>query len=99
MVSLNPLFKKKGDKHNPSNYRGITLIPILSKIFSVILRDGLTYIDINLKLNEAQFGFRHRKNTCDPIFILYMAIQVFKKKSPLHTCCVDFAKAFNSVNH
>ena len=41
------------------NYRGITVLPIMSKIFTAIIRDRLLYwADLNDKLNESQFGFR-----------------------------------------
>ena len=66
---------KKGDKKNPNNYRGITLLPVLSKIFTAITRDRLVYwAEVNGKLNEAQFGFREGRRTTDPIIILSTAI-------------------------
>ena len=92
---------KKGDRKSPNNYRGITLLPIMSKIFTAIIRDRLWYwADLNGKLNESQFGFRQGRRTTDALFIMSSAIQVSKKKkTPLYTCFVDFAKAFDSVNH
>ena len=38
--AIKPIYKK-GDKGNPSNYRGITLLPILSKLFTVILQERI----------------------------------------------------------
>ena len=97
---IKPLYKK-GDKKIPSNYRGITLLPLMSKIFTAIIRDRLLYwADLNDKLNESQFGFRQGRRTTDAIFIMSTAIQAYKKKkSPLYACFVDYAKAFDSDNH
>ena len=73
----------------------------MSKLFTAIIRDRLWYwADLNGKLNESQFGFRQGRRTTDALFIMTSAIQVSKKKkTPLYTCFVDFAKAFDSVNH
>ena len=92
---------KKGDKKCPSNYRGITLLPVMGKLFTAILRDRLFYwAEHNDKLGEAQFGFRPGKRTTDAIFVITTAIQSHKKRNkPLFACFVDFAKAFDSVNH
>ena len=90
---------KKGSKKDLSNYRGITLLPIMGKLFTGILADRVSlWADLNGKLNEAQFEFRKNRTT-DAILILFTAIQAFKKKKQLYTCFVDFAKAFDSINH
>jgi len=58
------------------------------------------WAEVNCKLNEAQFGFREGRRTTDPIFILSIAMQAYKKKrKPLYACFVDFAKAFDSIKH
>ena len=55
---------------------------------------------MTIKLNNSQFGFRQGRRTTDAIFIMTTAIQASKKKKiPLCTCFVEFAKAFDSVNH
>ena len=76
------------------------MLPILSKLFTAILRERIQYwADINDKMSEAQFGFRQGRTT-DPLSIMNTAIQFYKeRKSTLYTCFVDFAKAFDSVNH
>jgi hypothetical protein len=72
--------QERGQK-NPNNYRGIILLPVLSKIFTAIIRDRLVdWAEANGKLNEAQFGFRGGRRTTDPISILSTAVQAFKKR-------------------
>ena len=41
--AIKPIYKK-GCKEDPNNYRGITLLPILSKLFTAILRERIQYI-------------------------------------------------------
>ena len=95
--SIKPTLKK-GDKKCPSNYRGITLLPVMGKLFFTILRDRLLHL---AKLNDKlQFGYRQGRRTTDAKFVIITAIQSYKKKNkPLFTCFVDFAKAFDSMNH
>ena len=98
--SIKPIYKK-GDKSNPSNYKSITLLNVMGKIFTSILRDRISdWAEANGILNESQFGFRENRRTTDAIFILNAIIQIFKKKrKPLYTCFIDFSKAFDKVHH
>ena len=63
---------KKGDRKNPNNYRGVCLLPILSRILARILatrlRNWAKYIG---ELYENQAGFRQAWSTADAIQILY----------------------------
>ena len=54
------LLYKKGNVNDPSNYRGIALMEILSKIYISILTKRLTfYVEAYEKLTESQAGFRN----------------------------------------
>ena len=90
---------KKGDKLDAQNYRGITLINSMAKIFSLCLRNRLNkWCEMENVLNESQFGFRDKKSTTDCIFILHCLIQkLFYKKSKLFCAFVDYEKAFDTV--
>jgi hypothetical protein len=53
-----PLFKK-GDRHDPNNYRGISLLDALSKIFTSVLNKRLTlWAEKHHLIPEKQAGFR-----------------------------------------
>ena len=60
-----PLFKK-GDKSYPNNYRGICLLPILSRVLGRILatRIRVWAEEMNL-LDENQAGVRKGRSTAD----------------------------------
>ena len=66
---------KGGDKNNPKNYRGITLINILSKIYSQLILNRLTrWSKKHSKISQNQFGFQKKKSTIDCIFVLHSII-------------------------
>jgi hypothetical protein len=62
---------KKGDANDTNNYRGITLVSCLSKIFSSVLNDRLLkWSDENNIVSDAQFGFKPGFGTTNAIFAL-----------------------------
>ena len=58
-----PLYKKDDDT-NVSNYRPISLLPSISKIFEkVLLKQLTTYLDNNNLIHNHQYRFRKRHST------------------------------------
>ena len=95
-----PIFKK-GDSENPSNYIGIAIIGLLSKLYISTITKRLTlYTEAYSTLSKSQAGFRAGYRTTDNAFILYSLVSKYirVKSKPLYVCFVDFQKAFDSVN-
>ncbi len=95
-----PLFKK-GDQENVSNYRPISLLPVLSKILEKIVSNQL--LDFLLKnnlLSNSQHGFRPNLSTESALLKVTDAIygNMDNKMISLLTLC-DLSKAFDSVSH
>ena len=62
---------KKGDKMNPDNYRGITLLSCFGKLFTSIVNDRITeFVEDEDILSHAQAGFRKGYSTTEQIFNL-----------------------------
>ena len=97
---LAPLHKK-GTKSSPDNYRGITLLSVLGKIFTRILNKRLDSWAEKYEIYiEAQYGFRRDRGTTDSVFILNQIInQVLENGKKLYAFFVDFSKAFDRVVH
>ena len=94
-----PIYKNKGSKDDANNYRGITLLSCLGKLFTSILNHRLTeFCEKNLILKEIQAGFRKGYSTSDHVFVLKHLIDIFKSKNKKLFCCfVDYSKAFDSI--
>ncbi|MEW8547673.1 MAG: reverse transcriptase family protein, partial [Candidatus Thiodiazotropha sp.] len=94
-----PLYKNKGAKCNPANYRPITLLSCIGKLYTAILNNRLTLFleDLNIP-NETQSGFRKGYSTIDNMIVLHLLIEYLKsKKQKLFCGFIDFAKAFDNV--
>ena len=90
---------KKGKLDDVNNFRGITLLSIVGKLFSRILNNRLTeWAEEYYVYIEAQAGFRECMGTVDNIFVLHGLIShVLNKGEKLFCAFVDFTKAFDYV--
>ena len=101
---ISPIFKNKGSKKDPDNYRGISIISCLGKLFTALLNERLTkFADINEIIGEEQAGFRSGYSTQDHIFTLHAIIDIYLKKlsnsrKRLYCAFVDYSKAFDLVD-
>ena len=63
---------KKGNTNNVDNYRGITLLSTLGKLFMSILNNRLiNWAESYYVYIEAQAGFMQEMGTIDNIFVLH----------------------------
>ena len=95
-----PLYKS-GDKSDITNYRPISLLPVLSKIFEKLIHSRLTkFFDDNNVIYNKQFGFRKKHST---IHVLNTAvtqiINSLNKNNVVLGIFLDFSKAFDTVKH
>ena len=95
---IHPIFKK-GDASDPGNYRGITVGPVLSKLFAMILDNRLhAWTEEHHLRAKGQAGFRRDHRTTDNLFILRTIIEDSRASGrKLFTCFVDFRKAFDTI--
>ena len=102
---ISPIYKNKGPKSDPDNYRGISLISCLGKLFSALINERLTkFIDTNNIIGEEQAGFRSGYSTHDHIFVLHSIIDLYlnkfhnNNKKRLFCAFIDYRKAFDLVD-
>ena len=60
---------KKDDLRDCNNWRGVTLLPVISKIFCRMLLERIKRC-VDKKLRKEQTGFRSKRSTSEQIFIL-----------------------------
>ena len=76
---IKPIFKNNGDPMNPENYRAITLVSCLGKLFTAVLNERLNmFLSENEILSENQAGFRKCYSTNDHIFVLQSLFELLK---------------------
>lgn len=93
------LLYKKGNPKDISNYRPISLLANIYKIFSAMLLDRIS-IKIEERQPLEQAGFRSGFSTIDNIQALEQLIEKFKEfNQPLYIGFIDYCKAFDTINH
>ena len=100
LAKVFPIFKKE-DKLQLKNYRLISVLPVISKIFqNVMLTQLVEYFTTNNLLSSQQYGFRSNRST-DLAALELMDRNI--KNINNNLCAVniylDFSKAFNNLNH
>jgi hypothetical protein len=96
---IKPIFKNKESKLNPANYRPITILSCLGKVFTAVLNNRINeFLADNNLLNENQAGFRSGYSTSDHIFTLHFLIEKLRSEKKKLLCSfIDFSAAFDSV--
>ncbi|XP_045534998.1 uncharacterized protein LOC106709987 [Papilio machaon] len=93
------LIFKKGDPKLIANYRPISLMSCLYKVFATTLLRRITKIvDENQSLEQA--GFIRGFSTVDHIHTLKIVIEKYcEYNKPLYIAFIDYSKAFDSILH
>ena len=93
-----PVFKNKGDRRLPSNYRPITLLSIPGKvIMTVIIRRILPHLLEHRR--PEQSGFTPGRSTTECILALRVLAEKHREyRRPLFAAFVDLKTAFDSVD-
>ena len=90
---------KKGNAKECSNYRTTALILHASKVMLKILQARLQQY-LNRELPDVQAGFRKGRGTRDQIAnILWIIKKAREFQKNTYFCFIDYAKAFDCVDH
>ena len=95
-----PLYKNK-DKDNPNNYRPISLLSSVSKVFEKVIHKRIyKFLEQTKIFNPLQFGFRSNHSTIDAVTKLINDIYLgfVNKEYTLAVFC-DLSKAFDTLDH
>ena len=100
IVKILPLHKG-GQSCLPDNYRPISLLPVISKVFERVVYDGLVkHLEKNSVVCLRQFSFRKDHSTIDVICNLSGDIMsAFEGDQMLLGVFIDLRKAFDTVSH
>ena len=100
-IAIIKALHKKNCTEDPSNYRPLSILPVISKIFERSATDQIvTYLEGNRILNLTQHAYRkgHSTQTCLMEVIDYIHKQRDQGKT-VGLASLDLSKAFDSISH
>jgi hypothetical protein len=92
---------KKGDTANLNNYRGISIIDTIAKVFLKIINIRIVdFLESNNIISRYQCGFRRSE---EGISHVASVLEICKRRElkgrETYLCFFDFEKAYDNVNH
>ena len=100
-ANITPIWKGKGSKNDPNNYRPISILPIVARIFERLIANQLyNHCNLHGLIPEQQFGFRKR-SSCEIALLKATDSWLTQVDAGLFVgaLLIDLSKAFDSVPH
>ena len=97
---VTPLFKNKGSINDINNFRGISVLPPISKILEKLIYNQISsYFEKNNLIVDNQHGFRNGRS-CETALhsIISSMYQILSERSIGMYIFIDFKKAFDTVD-
>lgn len=90
---------KSGSTHRVENYRGVSVLCSLGKVFESMVQAELYRVAHSL-ISEHQHGFvKHRSTTTNLMCYTSVLFKEVEKRNQVDSVYVDFSKAFDVVPH
>ena len=98
---ITPIYKGKGGKSDPAQYRPISLTSQIIKLLERIIRSYLIqFLEVNGAFPNSQHGFRPNRSTVTQLLEQYESIlDALSTQSNIDIIMLDYAKAFDKINH
>ena len=98
--TVRPLFKS-GNPSDPSNFRPISIVPVIMKVVERIVHQQLyAYLSNNHLLASSQHGFRPRHSTETALLSVTDQILAATDRGEISMLCLlDLSKCFDVINH
>ena len=100
LAEVVPIFKSK-DRAVCTNYRPISLLPVMSKVLERVIKKRLYkfVVDNNLLYNS-QYGFRNNHSTVNAISeFIGKILKGFEEEKCAISVFLDLSKAFDTIDH
>nr|CAH7724573.1 unnamed protein product [Callosobruchus chinensis] len=92
---------KKGSKDDPSNYRPVALLSVISKVVEKCVNQVLMkFVELNQLINNRQHGFRHQRSTGDLLaYVTHVWNKFIHSFGEAHVVALYISKAFGQLWH
>ena len=99
--SVVPVFKNVGERSTAKNYRPVSLLSVVSKVFEKVVNNRI--VDHPQKcglFSDFQYGFRSSRSTADLLTVVSDRIaRAFNRSGATRAVALDISKAFDRVWH
>ena len=96
-----PVFKNVGERSTAKNYRPLTLLPVVRKVFEKLVNNRTAdHLEKYGLYSDFQYGFRSSRSTADLLAVVSDRIaRAFNRPGPNRAVVLDISKAFDRVWH
>ena len=97
--SVVPVFKNVGERSTAKNYRPVSLLSVVSKVFEKLVNNRIVDHLGNCGLfSDFQYGFRSSRSTADLLAVVSDRIaRTFNRSGATRAVALDISKAFDSL--
>ena len=93
-----PIYKGKGDRCECSNYRGISLLSVVGKVYGRVMIERIM-VGTDAAVGEEQCGFRKGRGCVDQIFSVRQVCEKYLSvKRDVYMAFMDLEKAYDRVD-
>ena len=96
-----PVFKNVRERSTAKNYRPLTLLPVVRKVFEKLVNNRIAdHLEKYGLYSDFQYGFRSSRSTADLLAVVSDRIaRAFNRPGPNRAVVLDISKAFDRVWH
>ncbi|KAK2725613.1 hypothetical protein QYM36_000197 [Artemia franciscana] len=97
---VTPIFKGKGKRSDPKNYRPISLTSPFLKIMERVIVEKLnSHLELDNLISDHQHGFRKNRSTVSQLVVIHEYIQsTLDRGIPIDIILIDLLKAFDRIS-
>ena len=99
--SVVPVFKNVGERSTAKNYRPVSLLSVVSKVFEKLVNNRIVdHLEKCGLFSDFQYGFRSSRSTADLLTIVSdRTARTFNRSGATRAVALDISKAFDRVWH
>ena len=97
--SVDPVFKNVGERYTAKNYRPVSLLFVVSKVFEKLVNNRIVdHLEKCGLFPDFQYGFRSSRSTADLLTVVSDRIaRAFNRSGATRAVALDISKAFDRV--
>ena len=99
--SMVPVFKNVAERSSAKNYRPVSLLSVVSKVFEKLVNNRIVdHLEKCGLFSDFQYGFRSSRSTADLLTVVSDRIaRAFNRSGATRAVALDISKAFDRVWH